>query len=90
MEVLYICPVVFIGNSKKIAMEYRFHKRKLDRRTRFYKQNKNYIIKDFTEAEKVLNDKKFNLKLKDNRIILPNGKTAFSFYKTLQNVFEQV
>lgn len=88
MEVLYICPVVFIGSNKKVAIEYRFQKRKLDRRTRFFKHNKNYIVKDFENAKKVLS--KFDMKIKDNRIILPNGKIAFSFYKTLQNVYEQV
>lgn len=86
MEVLYVLPVVYMGRGGKVAIEHRTQKRKLDRRTRFYKRNKNYIVKDVEAFDKLLNDTNFNVKRKDNRIILPNGKTAFGFGKALDKL----
>ena len=78
MIVTYLLPTVWAG---KVPMQYRIEKRKKDMRTRFCKDNEFFEISkgwlncmlDFYEGRLIV---------KDDRIIVANGKDASMFLMT--------
>ncbi len=86
MEIIYVLPTIYTMKGKRVVMEYRTFNDILDRRTRFYKKNKDYIVKDIPKFNELLNDKNFGIARKDNRVILPNGETAFAFQSALKEL----
>ena len=75
----YLIPTIF---GSRVAMEYRIIIRKRDMRTRFCKRNEKYIID--TDVLNNLIDK-YNLIVKDERLITRNGKQAYAFSKALKS-----
>ena len=78
----YLIPTIF---GSRIAMEYRIVTRKRDMRTRFCKKNEKYIID--TDVLNNLIDK-YNLIIKDERLITKNGKQAYAFSRELKEVLK--
>ena len=78
----YLIPTIF---GSRIAMEYRIVTRKRDMRTRFCKKNEKYIID--TDVLNNLMDK-YNLIIKDERLITKNGKQAYAFSRELKEVLK--
>ena len=78
----YLIPTIF---GSRVAMEYRIITRKRDMRTRFCKKNEKYIINT-----DVLNNlvNKYDLIIKDERLIARNGKQAYAFSKALKEVLK--
>ena len=78
----YLIPTIF---GSRIAMEYRIITRKRDMRTRFCKKNEKYIINT-----DVLNNlvNKYDLIIKDERLITKNGKQAYAFSRALKEVLK--
>ena len=68
-EVIYLLPTVLNGKGK--AMEYRIVIAKLDKRTRFYKNNKDSIIHGDILA--VIKEESL---VKNDRIIMRSGEEA--------------
>lgn len=87
MEVLYVLPTIYTSKRERVVMEYRTFSKILDRRTRFYKKNKDYIVKDIAKFNELLNDKNFGITRRENRVTLPDGETAFVFGKALKELF---
>ena len=79
---IYLIPAVF---GSRIAMEYRIITRKRDMRTRFCKKNEKYII-DTDMLNNLVN--KYNLIVKDERLITKNGKQAYAFSRALKEVLK--
>ena len=75
----YLIPTIF---GSRVTMEYRIITRKRDMRTRFCKKNEKYII-DTDVLNNLIN--KYNLIVKDERLITKNGKQAYAFSKVLKN-----
>ena len=75
----YLIPTIF---GSRIAMEYRIITRKRDMRTRFCKRNEKYII-DTDVLNNLVN--KYNLIVKDERLITRNGKQAYVFSRALKS-----
>ena len=75
----YLIPTIF---GSRIAMEYRIITRKRDMRTRFCKKNEKYII-DTDVLNNLVN--KYNLIVKDERLITRNGKQAYAFSRALKS-----
>ena len=67
-EVIYLLPTV---TGKDLTLEYRAEKRRLDKRTAFYKRHKDYII-----HEDVLAVIKAEALVKEDRIITRSGEEA--------------
>ena len=78
----YLIPTIF---GSRIAMEYRIITRKRDMRTRFCKKNEKYII-DTDVLNNLVN--KYNLIVKDERLITKNGKQAYAFSRALKEVLK--
>ena len=78
----YLMPTIF---GSRIAMEYRIITRKRDMRTRFCKKNEKYII-DTDVLNNLVN--KYDLIIKDERLIARNGKQAYAFSRTLKEVLK--
>lgn len=74
----YLIPTVF---GSRITMEYRIITCKRDMRTKFCKRNEKYII-----DTNVLNNliDKYDLIVKDERLITRNGKQAYVFSRALK------
>lgn len=71
-----------VTNSKNIPLEYSLVKRKRDMRFKFCKVHD----KDIIDIEFLANlIHKHNMIFKGLRIIAPNGKTAYEFYRDLNN-----
>ena len=66
-------------------MEYRIITHKRDMRTRFCKRNEKYII-DTDVLNNLVN--KYNLIIKDERLIVRNGKQAYAFSRALKEVLK--
>ena len=75
----YLIPTIF---GSRIAMEYRIITRKRDMRTRFCKKNEKYII-DTDVLNNLVN--KYDLIIKDERLIARNGKQAYVFSRALKS-----
>ena len=75
----YLIPTVF---GSRVAMEYRIIIRKRDMRTRFCKRNEKYIID--TDVLNNLIDK-YDLIVKNERLITRNGKQAYIFSRALKS-----
>lgn len=75
----YLIPTVF---GSRITMEYRIITCKRDMRTKFCKRNEKYII-----DTNVLNNliDKYDLIVKDERLITRNGKQAYIFSRALKS-----
>ena len=78
----YLMPTIF---GSRIAMEYKIITRKRDMRTRFCKKNEKYII-DTDMLNNLVN--KYNLIVKDERLIAKNGKQAYAFSRALKEVLK--
>ena len=78
----YLTPTIF---GSRIAMEYRIITRKRDMRTRFCKKNEKYII-DTDVLNNLVN--KYDLIIKDERLITRNGKQAYVFSRALKEVLK--
>ena len=78
----YLIPTIF---GSRIAMEYRIITRKRDMRTRFCKKNEKYII-DTDMLNNLVN--KYDLIIKDERLITKNGKQAYAFSRALKEVLK--
>ena len=78
----YLIPAVF---GSRIAMEYRIITRKRDMRTKFCKKNEKHII-DTDVLNNLVN--KYNLIVKDERLIARNGKQAYAFSRALKEVLK--
>ena len=78
----YLIPTVF---GSRVAMEYRVVICKRDMRTRFCKKNEKYII-DTDVLNNFIN--KYNLIVKDERLIARNGKQAYAFSRELKEVLK--
>ena len=78
----YLIPTIF---GSRIAMEYRIITRKRDMRTRFCKRNEKYII-DTDVLNNLVN--KYDLIIKDERLITKNGKQAYAFSRALKEVLK--
>lgn len=78
----YLIPTVF---GSRITMEYRIITCKRDMRTKFCKRNEKYII-----DTNVLNNliDKYDLIVKDERLITRNGKQAYVFSRALKEVLK--
>ena len=76
----YLMPTIF---GSRIAMEYRIITRKRDMRTKFCKRNEKYII-DIDVLNNLVN--KYDLIVKDERLITKNGKQAYAFSRALKEV----
>ena len=80
---MYLIPTVTNGGSgkKSIVLEYNLVERKRDMRFKFCKENKNNIIsKEILEKLTY----KYSVKIKGNKIIMPNGDTAYRFGRELK------
>ena len=86
MEFLYIIPVVYAKGN--LPLEYRIFEKKFDYRTKFCKENCNYVYRG-SVIDFVNQIRKLNLLIKDNRLIMSDGKTAFYFFRWLRN-FENI
>lgn len=75
----YLIPTVF---GSRVAMEYRIVICKRDMRTRFCKRNEKYIIN--TDVLNNLIDK-YDLIVKNERLIARNGKQAYVFSRALKS-----
>ena len=75
----YLIPTVF---GSRVAMENRIVICKRDMRTRFCKKNEKYII-DTDVLNNLVN--KYNLIIKDERLIARNGKQAYAFSRVLKS-----
>lgn len=75
----YLIPTTF---GSRVAMEYRIVICKRDMRTRFCKRNEKYIID--TDVLNNLIDK-YDLIVKDERLITKNGKQAYVFSRALKS-----
>ena len=75
----YLIPTVF---GSRVTMEYRIVICKRDMRTRFCKRNEKYVID--TDVLNNLIDK-YNLIVKDERLITRNGKQAYVFSRALKS-----
>ena len=75
----YLIPAVF---GSRVTMEYRIITRKRDMRTKFCKKNEKYII-DTDVLNNLVN--KYNLIIKDERLIARNGKQAYAFSRVLKS-----
>lgn len=76
----YLIP--FSTNSNGLPLEYRLIAKKEDMRFNFCKKNQKYKINPLRLFELVgafQND----IKIKENRLILLNGKIAYQFFKSL-------
>ena len=75
----YLIPTIF---GSRVTMEYRIVICKRDMRTRFCKKNEKYIINT-----DVLNNliNKYDLIIKDERLIARNGKQAYAFSRALKS-----
>ena len=80
--ITYLIPTVF---GSRIVMEYRIITRKRDMRTRFCKKNEKYII-DTDVLNNLVN--KYDLIIKDERLIARNGKQAYAFSRELKEVLK--
>ena len=78
----YLMPAVF---GSRIAMEYKIVICKRDMRTRFCKKNEKYII-DMDVLNNLVN--KYDLIIKDERLIAKNGKQAYTFSRALKEVLK--
>lgn len=65
----------------KVPLEYKIVCKKLDMRTRFCKENAKWLVRDTEYLFRMIH--KHNMSIKENRIIAPNGKAAYGFYKDL-------
>lgn len=75
----YLIPTV--TNGKKLVLEYRVVRRKKDMRTSFCKVNEKNIVDSWGLTKAILNNKMI---VKDDRVIAPNGGSAFRFKKELE------
>ena len=75
----YLIPTVF---GSRVTMEYRIVICKRDMRTRFCKRNEKYIIN--TDVLNNLIDK-YDLIVKNERLITRNGKQAYVFSRALKS-----
>lgn len=71
MTKTYLIPTVF--TDKNLPMEYKIVTRKRDMRTKFCKKNERNIIDRYTFDEF---NKKHNILVKGDRVIMKNGKQA--------------
>lgn len=71
MTKTYLIPTVF--TDKNLPMEYKIVTRKRDMRTKFCKKNERNIIDRYTLDEF---NKKHNILVKGDRVIMKNGKQA--------------
>ena len=78
----YLIPTVF---GSRITMEYRIVICKRDMRTKFCKKNEKYII-DTDVLNKLID--KYDLIIKDERLIVRNGKQAYAFSRALKEVLK--
>ena len=78
----YLIPTIF---GSRIAMEYKIVICKRDMRTRFCKKNEKYII-DTDVLNNLIN--KYDLIVKDERLITKNGKQAYAFSRALKEVLK--
>ena len=78
----YLIPTVF---GSRVTMEYKIVTCKRDMRTRFCKKNEKYII-DTDVLNNLVN--KYDLIIKDKRLIARNGKQAYAFSRELKEVLK--
>lgn len=78
-EVIYLVPVAF--TSKGLPMEYVLRQRPLDKRTNLYKQYAAFITDPMNIISIVANC--HEIKLKNNRVILPTRAVAHWFARDL-------
>lgn len=74
----YLIPTSF--TSRQLPLEYRISQVKKDMRTRFCKIHKDHEI-DPEHLEELI--EKYQPKIKGDRVIMINGKLAYSFFKSI-------
>lgn len=70
----YLIPTV--TNGRKIVLEYKVEEREVDKRTKFYKKYKQYIV-DKDVLNKAIED--LGVKEKGSRLIMKDTEMAFNF-----------
>lgn len=74
----YLVKRVTSGN---LAMEYQVVRMKPDMRKKFCKKHQEDIVDCWELVKAIL---QHGMKVKDNRVIAPNGKTAYEFSRTIK------
>lgn len=81
----FLVPTTFTGKIL-LPLDYRVEQRAIDRRTRFFKFHKKYLIS--SELAKSTAEKYgmriFEIDGEMTRVLAPNGLTAYKFYAELQ------
>lgn len=81
MNTLYILPTI---TNKKITLEYRLAEERRDMRKVFCKKHESEIYSgSITELFEEIQS--CNAKVKADRLIMPDGKAAYSFQKWLES-----
>lgn len=80
----YLIP--YCTNSKGMPLEYRLTEKKEDMRFNFCRKNQKYKINPLLFFSMVGEFQK-DIRIKNNRLILLNGKTAYQFQKELQKCY---
>lgn len=77
----YLIPIV--KNSRGIPLEYRLIEHKKDMRYIFCKKNQSYKINPLLLFS-MMGEFQKDIRIKNNRLILLNGKTAYQIWKELK------
>ena len=75
--------ITTVTNGRNLSLEYRMIEMKTDMRKNFCKKNKERIVNTVSLINLV---SKYNIKIKGNRVIMPNSEVARKFYKELFSV----
>ncbi len=78
MKTTYLIPMV--TNGETLVLEYKVETCKKDMRLKFCKKNEKYEVNPSTLIRLI---GEFKLIIKYNRVIMPNGKTAYLFGKKI-------
>ena len=84
MIVTYLLPTVWAG---KVPMQYRIEKRKKDMRTRFCRDNEFFEIGKGW-LNRMLDFYECRIMVKDDRILVANGKDASMFFNDVYRLFD--
>ena len=84
MIATYLLPTVWAG---KVPMQYRIEKRKKDMRTRFCRDNEFFEISKGW-LNRMLDFYEGRLMVKDDRILVTNGKDSSMFFNDIYKLFD--
>lgn len=83
MKTLYIVPVRWTKGN--MAMEYNLVETKTDLRTKFCKKHCDHVYNG-TIIDLMYQIRKYSLIIKENRLIMPDGETAYYFKRFLKGL----